>query len=293
MSQGYQARHDGSPGSVLAAARDELNLSVGDVARHLKLSPAQVEALETGAYERLPGRVFVRGFLRNYAKLLGLDPQPLLRGIESQMPQPALAEERPSSTHVVMPRDEPARWPLYTVVGAALVVLALAVYEFGFNEPQTAPREAQDSAGLPAAPESAAGTLPLQTDSASAEKLAIASAPASGVTGDVSTAAGPLPGPASPAAAETTTAAATKPARAGERGLYFRFDEESWVEVRDRNDRVIFSKLNSAGSEERVSGMPPLKLIVGNARGVHLTSDEQPVDLTPHTGVSVARLTLQ
>src|SRR6476661_2658664 len=132
MSQGHHAKASGAPGNVLAAAREEMNLSVTDVARHLKLSPAQVEALEDGAYERLPGRVFVRGFLRNYAKLLGIDPQPLLRSIESQMPQPAMAEERPALPQMVMPRERPARWPLYTVLVAALIVAALAVYEFGF-----------------------------------------------------------------------------------------------------------------------------------------------------------------
>jgi len=56
---------------------------------------------------------------------------------------------------------------------------------------------------------------------------------------------------------------------------------------------VIFSKLNRAGSEERVAGTPPLKLVVGNARGVHLTYGEKSVDLAPHIGVTVARLTLQ
>jgi cytoskeleton protein RodZ len=79
----------------------------------------------------------------------------------------------------------------------------------------------------------------------------------------------------------------------GERELHFRFDEDSWVEVRDRNDKVIFSKLNRAGAEERVSGTPPFKLIVGNARGVRLNYGEQAVDLAPHTRVAVARLTLQ
>src|SRR3954471_17432291 len=102
MSQSYYGRHESSPGAMLAAAREELNLSVSDVARHLKLSPAQVEALEAGAYERLPGPVFVRGFLRNYAKLLGIDPQPLLRSIDSQSAQPAIADRRPHAPQVVM-----------------------------------------------------------------------------------------------------------------------------------------------------------------------------------------------
>jgi cytoskeleton protein RodZ len=82
-------------------------------------------------------------------------------------------------------------------------------------------------------------------------------------------------------------------APAGQRALHFQFDQDSWVEVRDRNDKIIFSKLNKAGSEQRVTGTPPLKLVVGNARSVRLDLDEKPVDLAPHIGVTVARLTLQ
>jgi cytoskeleton protein RodZ len=83
------------------------------------------------------------------------------------------------------------------------------------------------------------------------------------------------------------------PARAGERELVFRFDADSWVEIRDRDNKIIFSKLNRAGAEERVAGAPPLRLVVGNARNVHLTYGARPVDLTPHTGVTVARLTVE
>ena len=81
--------------------------------------------------------------------------------------------------------------------------------------------------------------------------------------------------------------------RGGERQLHFRFEDDSWVEIRDRDNRIIYSKLNRAGSEERVTGAPPFKLVVGNARKVHLLYDAQPVDLVPHTGVTVARLTIE
>src|SRR6185503_17750460 len=87
--------------------------------------------------------------------------------------------------------------------------------------------------------------------------------------------------------------AESKTAIPGERELAFRFEGESWVEIRDRDGKVIFSKLNRAGNEERVRGMPPFKLVIGNARGVQLNYDQQPVDLAPHIAVSVARLTLQ
>ena len=58
--------------------RRNQGLSLGDIARQLKLSVRQIEALERDDYASFSGPVFVRGFLRNYAKLLHLDPEPLL-----------------------------------------------------------------------------------------------------------------------------------------------------------------------------------------------------------------------
>lgn len=278
MSQGYYARSDASSaGASLAAAREDMNLSVADVARHLKLTPAQVEALEEGAYERLPGRVFVRGFLRNYAKLLGVDPQPLLRRIEHEMPQPRIVEEPPPAPEAVMPTGEPSRWPLYVGI-SVIVIAALAAYEFGFNSPPA--HEPESEAVTP-------GTAAVAPSAPPAAPIPPAPPAASAPT---------VPAPVASGAPLDPGAAASQSGRAlatGERELHFRFDQESWVEIRDRNDKVIFSKLNRAGSEERVSGTPPLKLVVGNARGVRLTYSGKDVDLTPHIGVTVARLTVQ
>jgi len=77
------------------------------------------------------------------------------------------------------------------------------------------------------------------------------------------------------------------------REVRFVFDEESWVEVRDRNDTVIFYQLNASGTTRRVSGLPPLTIVVGNAHGVRMTYAGQPVDLARHTKIDVARLTLE
>ena len=71
------------------------------------------------------------------------------------------------------------------------------------------------------------------------------------------------------------------------------FTRESWVEVRDGQGRIIFSRLNPAGTAEAVSGLPPLRLVVGNASGVRLLYNDRPVDLAPHTQVDIARLTLE
>ena len=71
------------------------------------------------------------------------------------------------------------------------------------------------------------------------------------------------------------------------------FDDNSWVQIRDRSGKTIFSRLNPGGTEQRVSGSPPFTLIVGNARGVRLTYNDRPVDLERHIKVDVARLTLE
>jgi len=62
-----------SPGKRLRIARQAKGLSQQDVATHLHLSVAIVQAMENDDHDRLPGPVFVRGYLRNYARMLGLD----------------------------------------------------------------------------------------------------------------------------------------------------------------------------------------------------------------------------
>jgi cytoskeleton protein RodZ len=297
MSENYFAKSDASSaGAVLAAAREELNLSVAEVARHLKLSPAQVEALEEGAFDRLPGRVFVRGFLRNYAKLLGVDPQPLLSRIDNEMPQPAVVEERPAPPHKVMPTGESSRWTVYIGI-AGVIVVALAAYEFGFNAPPSSQsaNEATPPAASGATPADTAAPQPASATAAAPEPSNAPAATANAQDTAVSppaSAAAPAAGASEAAVATPAASPATAKAPDGHE-LRFSFDQEAWVEVRDANNKVIFTKLNPAGSEQRVTGTPPFKLVVGNARSVHVTYDGEAVELGPHIGATVARLTLK
>jgi len=263
-------------GSRLSEARRVQNLSPADVARQLKLSVWQVEALEAGRYQQLPGPIFVRGFIRNYARLVKLDPEELLRAAGDSLPQAVVPREKSPSTSIPFPTAQAPRWPKYAT--AAVVIFgALAVYEFAWNEsePGTSPP--------PAAIAPATQTQPAPAVARAAQvEVASAVAPVSAV--QVATEA-----KAEPAAARVDS----PPPRAGERRLRFVFREESWVEVRDRNDRVVFSQLNPAGTGQEVAGLPPLSVVVGNSQGVQMTYDDRPVDLTRHTKVDVARLTLE
>jgi cytoskeleton protein RodZ len=73
-------------GSILTAERTRQGLTVEAVAEKLRLRPYQVEALESGDFSRLPQGTFLRGFMKNYAKLLGIEPERVLAALNEQVP---------------------------------------------------------------------------------------------------------------------------------------------------------------------------------------------------------------
>lgn len=273
---------DAAPNLRLSQAREAQNLTTADVARRLKLSVWQVEALESGQYDQLPGPTFVRGFIRNYARLLDLDPDELARAVSGLRPAPAPRPESPPASDIPFPAAGPRRWPRYAAA-AAVVVALLAGYEFFFD----------DKADTVATPPKEVAARPVPPEP---QRAAPASKPREAQAG-----------PPAAAAARSPQVAATAPAKAAQsaspareavtdpdaRELTFVFDAESWVEIRDRNDQTIYSNLNQAGTTRRVRGLPPLHIVVGNAQGVRMTYNGREVDLARHTRIDVARLTLE
>jgi cytoskeleton protein RodZ len=286
-----------APGARLSEARQAQNLATADVARRLKLSVGQVEALEAGRFQDLPGPIFVRGFIRNYAKLVKLDPDELLQAAADSLPQAALRPEMPPSQNIPFPGPTARRWPRFAVVIAVIVGL-LAIYEFFYNEPPTTVATGSAEDARPAPPPAKA-RQPAQAakpplPKVGAEPQADQPAAHEEATAPIARHAAPAPPATAPAAIAPPVVVSRqeRPVDPDEREVRFVFDEESWVEVRDRNDRVIFYQLNASGTVRRVSGLPPLTIVVGNAHGVRMTYAGQPIDLARHTKIDVARLTL-
>lgn len=268
------------PGRALAEARAARNLTVAEVAQQLKLSATQIDALEADAYDRLPGPVFVRGFVRNYARLLELDAETLVGKIElPHAPSPASAAI-PLSRNIPFPEQGRTNWVPYAAV-LVLVIAAVVLFEAFFSTPP----EATVSA---VTPQPAAEPVVV----APAKEIAPLPVPPQPLA-QVETVAPPPPLPASAPAPSTAAVPVAQPQTAGMAELHFVFETASWVEVRDRNERILFSQLNPVGSEHRMQGRQPLSLVIGNARGVRLTYNGQPFDLAPHTRVEVARFTLE
>lgn len=280
-----------APGERLAQARQSQNLTTAEVARQLKLSVWQVEALEAGLYRRLPGPIFVRGFIRNYARLVKLDSDELLRAARDSILLTPSRPEVPSSQNIPFPTRAASRWPAVGMAVIVVVVGALVGYEFYWNETDTAVTPPNKAA----VPSVAVQAKPIPSPAKpEADRIS------QQIAGDPRV---DLPGTGTAAAMarrDETQAAATSPLaeldrlpKPGERQVSLVFGGESWVEIRDRNERIIFSQLNRPGTRQFVFGLPPFSIVVGNAHDVQLTYDERPVDLAPYTKIDVARLILQ
>ena len=85
----------------------------------------------------------------------------------------------------------------------------------------------------------------------------------------------------------------TEPVNDATRGLRFVFNGNSWVEVRDADGKVVFSRTNAAGTERRVQVDPPFNVVVGGASNVQLTYNGSAVDLAAYSTEDVARLRLE
>jgi len=198
----------------------------------------------------------------------------LLHAAAGNLPPVAPQPEALPHRDIPFPDFSPWRWQKYAI-GAAVIVAVLAVYEFYWNEPEKEAEPLVAEVSRPPAPspsQSPASPPSPQPAAKSAE-----TAPAA------------RDSPPAASAAQNTG----KPAVPGERELRFVFDAESWVEIRDGSDRTIFSQLNRAGTDRRVTGVPPLTIVVGNSQGVRMTYAGKPVDLARHTKIDVARLTLE
>jgi len=93
-------------GPRLRDARVAKNLTLEDVAHATKIPKSSLAALEAGRFETLPAPVFVRGFIRAYARVVGTDPNPLVRIYEATARPPEPPEDK---SLTVGPRTAEAR----------------------------------------------------------------------------------------------------------------------------------------------------------------------------------------
>jgi cytoskeleton protein RodZ len=262
-------------GEALGDRRRALGLSLDDVAAKLKFMPRQLEALEAGRFERLAGPSFVRGMIRSYARVLGLDPEPLVIRLPAEAPSVDSLAEFVKSKPIPITDTSRGGNLLYGAFSLIIAgVIAAVVWEWqaerSASERMTFVRPTEPAAPRP---EPAARTEPIAV---ATTKLPPVEAPA----------IAPASAPQAAPSADVTVAP-------GNRRITLVFDQESWVLVRARDGKVLIAQLNPAGSERVVEGSPPFEIVIGNAAHVRVRYDDRDVDLAPHMKIDVARLKLE
>ncbi len=290
-------------GTMLRKAREVRGESLEEVAQALKLSMRQLVAIESGHYEILPGPAFVRGFVRNYARHLGLDPEVVLAAVGAEAS--AAVDLTPvSNAEGDMPANRGFKFnvvPAAVVAGLLLVLISAGGYFGWFETPMQSEVDVIEPGMAPMtqseAEEALAASAPVavELDPPLAEPAAAPVAvPESATPPTPAAAAAPVVPPvADPAVSAGAPVDAATPAADAPPPLRFVFSGESWVEVKDASGAILFSGIGVPGSSRTVQGAPPFSLVIGNARSVRLEFNGKPVDLVPHTKVSVARLTVQ
>lgn len=265
-------------GPSLKAAREARGLSLSEVAQNLKFASRQLEALEQERFDLLPGGTFVRGMVRSYARLLKLEPEPLLEGIAGRFEAPDAGTLAARYSQPV-PFSDNARRSTFVYLGVSVAVLALGslvAYQW-YREhtagTQMAAKRAPEKRAVAA---SAPRAQPKTVDEPSRTEAVVKVATAAPV-GAPAMAKAPLP---------------LAKIASGVHRLVIRCDEEAWIEVRDANERMLVSSLNPKGCERVVQARGPLTLVIGNAQHVRITHNDRPIDLVPHTKLAIARFTL-
>lgn len=289
---GAVEQQDG-PGAALAAARRAHGLDVTEVAERLKFAPRQIEALEAGHYDLLPGLTIVRGMVRGYARILDLDPEPLVADLEARM-QSGPQTVQPRDMHVPI-RESNRGSRLYLVLSLiVLIAVGAAVLEWYVRDERAMQAAPVAATALPAGvvPASVAPPAPATdavsdaADEAADDALPATQSGAATAAPDAVASHAPVDAPA-PVSTETPAAALAEGTL-----LQMHFSAQTWVEVRDARGKVLAAQLSPAGSRLGLDGQPPLTVTIGKASAVELRYRGKPIDLAPYARADVARLTL-
>jgi cytoskeleton protein RodZ len=254
-----------SVGAGLRAVRERLGWKLPEVADTLRIRQEFLEAIEAGNLAALPGPAYRSGFVRSYARTLGLDPDEILRRFRAEggLPDPARTETR----FITTVPDSGVPKGAAVMVG---IVLLLAGYGIWYHYSGTQRRLAEQ---VPAVP---AQLAPLATPP-KLEVAPITPAPAPApVTPGPTTAPAPAATPAAttPAPVAGTTLPATVPATpAPGAGLVISATQDAWIEVHDPAGNILFSKVLHPGESWPVPQESGLTLTTGNAGGTVITNN--------------------
>jgi cytoskeleton protein RodZ len=299
-----------SVGTILREGREERNISITDIAHQLHLDSKIIRALEDDDYDYLPDPIYVRGYIRNYCKLLGKEPEEILdqfmKNSGGKDPEiiPEIKHHSQTSSS-----DKPVKAFTY-LISLALVILLIAWWqrdELLIEDIDTVEVGAPDPDEVTILPDEPVETVEntiedevetnesidaqpfLQTD----DELSFESNEEQ-VIDNIST------NSTSPAFSNANAAESPfiqpEPeeyvASTGPDTLVLTVNSDSWIEIYDVNSQRVYFDLGRRGDRLTLYGTAPFEILLGFAQGVSIEFNGEPIEQAPFTRSGVARFTL-
>ncbi|AVF94364.1 TPA: cytoskeleton protein RodZ [Vibrio diabolicus] len=298
-------------GTLLKNKRESLGMSQKQVADRLRLRVSVIEDIENNRFESQQVATFTRGYLRSYAKFVGLDEKMVLTALEQTADVQPQEQEIEMQSFSRKTKDEKhnSRIMLLTWVIGLVIIGISAAWWWQNQQENSLTKEVTDSSVE--APKPTAQEL-ADIDLMTAEEL-IASTPEDVVSTSndvVETSEVPVEQGSDPQLAETEnttsvdseepvavieTAEEEQPAPVVPEGmtlLTMKFKADCWIQVKDTNGKTLVSGTHKPGQDVELTGKAPFKVILGAPEGVTMTFASEPVDLSGYTSGKVARFTL-
>jgi cytoskeleton protein RodZ len=308
-------------GGALNIARESQGLTIQDVAKQLRLGVRQIEALETDNFAILPEATIVKGFIRNYAKLLKISSEPLIAAYNEIKPD----KEQHAYTlnpGINMKISEHKQSDMGRYFVLTFVILIVAGIWFFYQNYVQKPSpvnpipeivEALPELALPAT-ERIQDDTTYQLEMPEQDNLEVSNETASTEAADVAVSQESAAASVNDAEQTTTTEAvateqpvaelevtasegevavdaATAPTP-GKTRLAFTATQETWLSVVNASGQEVYNKILYAGNHDVIDVWQPAEIVVGNAHGATLVVDGKAIDLAPYTRINVARVRL-
>ncbi|MGI2259443.1 RodZ domain-containing protein [Shewanella sp. GXUN23E] len=289
-------------GGILQAAREAKGLTIDDIAGRLHLRPSLVRDIEADKFDGISSATYARGYVRNYARIVGADVSEVMACLAQQVPseaEPAMQSFSRKTTHQA--RDSRlmmVTW-LIAIVLAALLVLwwvqkSTMSTGIDLSRPSAEEVAAAVELGATAAGEPVVDTAALADAPADmpadvmVEETAVPAAIEP--TTDASSSNPPLSADKQPAEPSETATAST--ADAADASLKLSLSGDCWMKVTDATGKVLINGVKEAGRSITVNGTAPFNLVVGAPQVVTLQYNGENVSLADYPAGKVARFSL-
>lgn len=286
------------PGQLLRNAREQLGWTREQVASRIHLRLTLIAAIEADTYDKHTSHTFIRGYLRAYAKLVGIPEETILAAYDKLGLTPPDNIDMQSFSRRSRQQANDSRLKVVTW----LVILVLIGLSVAWWWQSTARRSAGDDAlaatemsatvntpeaNVAPAVEVAEPVLPAASDAMSTQVLVSGATATLPVVATDASAAVPTDVSGAVSTAESTT---TEPAKAPQ--LKMSFTADCWLDVKDANGKTLFSGLKKANDELVLEGPEPLKFIIGAPMAVNLEYQGKSFDMSRYNNGRTARFSL-